>query len=113
MLLFFGAMLVFGAILFRMLLWNLADEVQDRGSYLVVRRGSVQEKVDLSNIIDVGTGEFANTRRLTLQLRTAGALGDRVVFVRQSPFRLNPFLSNPDMDELIRRIDRIRGQGRP
>lgn len=108
-----GIMLVGGLVLFRMLLWDLADEVQDCGSYLTIRRGSVQEGVELSNITDVRMSEFSNPRRLTLRLRTPGPFGDRIVFILKSSFRLNPFVRSAVAEDLIQRIDRIRVQARP
>ena len=102
-------MIVIGTIVFRMLLWNLADEVRDGGGFLVVRKGSVEERVPLSNIMNVSMSQFTNPRRLSLRLRTPGKFGDEVVFIpRQPVFQFNPFARNAIAESLIRRVDDAR-----
>lgn len=108
-----GIMLAIWFLACRVQVWNLADEVQDCGSYLMVRRGSVRARVELSDISYVSTRQYTNPRRVTLRLRTPGAFGDRIVFLLKSSFRLNPFVGNSAAEDLIQRIDRIRVQARP
>ena len=64
----------------------LADAVEDYGSYFLVRRGRVTEKIEMSNIRDV---EVVTSGRgaieLTFKLIRAGALGGEVAFVPKRP----------------------------
>jgi len=102
-------MLVFGFTLFRKLIWDLADEVEDFGDYLRVRRGSVEERVNLVDVMNVSMNQFSNPRRLSLRLRKPGAFGDEIVFIPQTQgLRLNPFARNPIAERLIQRVDRLR-----
>ena len=103
-------LVVFGAIMFRKLVWDLADEVRDGGDFLLVRRGKVEERLLLENVMNVSMSQFTNPRRLTLRLRTAGKLGDEVAFIPKSPLRLNPFARNPVAEKLIARVDRLRNK---
>ena len=106
-------MVVIGFVVMRMLIWNLADEVRDGGDYLLVRRGGKEERLPLSNVMNVGMSQFSNPRRLTLRLRKPGVLGDEVVFIPKSGFQLNPFARNKVAEDLIVRVDRLRNQARP
>jgi hypothetical protein len=103
-------MVVFGAIMFRKLVWDLADEVRDGGDYLLVRRGRIEERLPLEDVMNVSMSQFTNPRRLTLRLRTPGKLGDEVTFIPKSPFQLNPFARNPVAEKLIARVDRLRNK---
>ena len=62
-------MLVLGFTLFRKLIWDLADEVEDHGDWLRVRRGSVEERVNLVDVMNVSMNQFSNPRRLSLRSR--------------------------------------------
>lgn len=105
-------MLGIGVLLFRRLIWDLADEVEDFGDYLRVRRGSIEERVKLSDVMNVSMSQFTNPKRITLRLRKPGAFGDEIVFIPQAPmFRLNPFTRNAIAERLIRRVDQLRNEG--
>ncbi|MGN6113054.1 MAG: hypothetical protein ACTHOC_08620 [Luteimonas sp.] len=102
-------MAVFGVIFFRMLLWTLADEVRDGGNFLVVRKGSVEERIPLADIINVGLSQFVNPRRLSLRLRRPGKLGDEIVFLPKQPaLQFNPLARNAVAESLIKRVDAAR-----
>lgn len=101
-------MIAFGLVLFYKLVWDLADEVRDGGTFLLVRKGSVEERVALTSVINVDSSQFTNPRRITLRLQTAGKLGDQVVFIPKASFQWNPFARNPVAEALITRIDRLR-----
>lgn len=109
---FAAAMVVMGSVLFRKLIWGLADDVRDGGTFLLVRRSGVEERVPLANVMNVSMSQFSNPRRLTLRLRTPGRFGDEVTFIpKQPPFRLNPFARNAVAEKLIARVDAVRLQG--
>lgn len=103
------AMAVFGVFLFRRIVWDLADEVHDGGTYLLVRKGEVQVRVELRDIMNVSATQMSNPRRVTLKLRTPSELGDEIVFM---PVRrgMSPFARNAFVDELIVRVDAARSQ---
>jgi len=102
-------MMVFGFFLFHKMVWDLADEVRDGGSFLLVRKGSVKQRVLLANVMNVSMSQFSNPKRLTLRLRTPCEFGDEIVFIPRLPlFRLNPFARNAVAEDLIRRVDAVR-----
>ena len=106
-------MLMFGIVLFRKLVWDLADEVKDGGDFLIVRRGSIEDRVQLSNVINVSMSQLTNPKRLSLRLRTPGKFGDEIVFIPKLPaLQFNPFARNAIAENLIKRVDATRDAGR-
>ena len=104
------AMAPFGFFLFRKLLWDLADKVFDGGDHLVVEKSGQRERVELTNIQNVGWTTMVNPERVTLTLRRPISLGREIVFTPR--IRLNPlsmFSRSPIVDDLVARIDRTRG----
>jgi len=102
-------MLLAGTIMYKVLIWNLADEVRDGGNVLIVRKRSIEERVPLSEIINIGITQFTNPQRLTLRLRTPGKFGDEIVFMpKQSLIRIRPFARNKIAELLIKRVDAAR-----
>lgn len=106
-------MAAFGAILFRTLLWGLADDVRDGGSFLLVSKGGIEERVALATVINVDASRFVNPQRVTLRLRSPGRLGSEIAFIPKATFQFNPFARNQIAESLIVRADRARqGSGR-
>jgi hypothetical protein len=99
---------VFGFLLMKFLLWDLVDEVEDHGDYLVVRNRGEQERIPLSNITRVSGTMMVNPPRVTLRLAKAGKFGDQIVFTPVMRFRFNPFAKHPITEELSARVDRAR-----
>lgn len=91
----------FGFFLMKHLVWNLADEVYDCGDYLLVRNNGVEERLALSNVMNVSVATYVNPPRITLQLVEPGNLGPEIVFTPPVFFRINPFARNPIGDDLI------------
>jgi hypothetical protein len=89
-------------------IWSLADEVFDHGDHFVVRRGPVQEKIRLSEVVNVAFKRSQNSRRVVLKLARPGPFGDEVAFVPPLNFRWNPFAADPLEEALIRRVDAER-----
>lgn len=104
-------MMVFGFVLFKKFVWDLADEVEDHGDYLVVRKGSVEQRVALSAVMNVSMSFSSRPPRLTLRLRQPGAFGDEIVFIPKSQFQWNPFARNQIAESLMQRVDRLRNTG--
>lgn len=99
---------VFGVLLMRKLVWDLADSVDDCGSYLLVRKGRIQERVELSNVMNVSASTLQNPPRITLRLVTPGELGKEISFSPRARFSLNPFAPNPVAENLMERVHRLR-----
>ena len=107
-------MMALGYFLFRKRVWDLADEVRDGGSYLLVRKGSTEQRVQLADVMNVSMSRATSPQRLTLRLRTPGEVGDEIAFVpRMQAFQFNPFARNPIAENLIRRFDAARSERRP
>ena len=97
---------LYGIFLMKKLVFDLVDEVFDDGDALVVRNRDMEERIALSNVVNVSYSQFVNPPRVTLLLRDPGLFGERVSFC--APTRFNPFSSSPMIDDLIRRIDAKR-----
>jgi hypothetical protein len=95
-------------IIFRKLVWDLADEVYDGGDYLLVKSGGKEDRIPISNIMNVSSTLMVNPPRLTLRLVTPGKFGKEVTFSPARPFTLNPFARNEIAENLIERVDRAR-----
>jgi hypothetical protein len=105
-------MLVFGVLMFRKLLWSLADEVQDGGSYLLVRKGAIEKRISLADVLNVSMSQFTNPKRVTLRLRSPCEWGDEIAFIPKMPvFTFNPFARNAVAEDLMRRVDQARRGG--
>jgi hypothetical protein len=98
-------MLVMGAVLFRVFLWNLADSVHDHGSYLVAKRRGVEARIPFANIM---SAKSANPRYVTLLLVEESALGRQITFVPETPLTLNPFAKSEIAEQLDRRAHAAR-----
>jgi hypothetical protein len=101
-------MAAFGLVLMKKLVWDLVDEVHDGGDHLIIRKGGEQERVPLSNIMNVSASTNSNPPRVTLRLVKPGKFGPEVTFPPQAKFSLNPFAKNPIVEDLIVRVDRAR-----
>jgi hypothetical protein len=101
---FMAAFLYF---IMKKLIFDLVDEVLEDGDELVVRNRHQEERIALSNIMNVSYSSLVNPPRVTLSLRQpSSSFGDQISFC--PPLRFNPFSTNPIIDELIRRIDARR-----
>ena len=100
------AMALFGAFIMKKLVWDLADEVYDCGSYLLFRTSGIEQKVLLSEVVNLSHSQFSSPKRITLHLRAPGTLGSELTF--NPPMRLNPFSKSDLVSSLIHRIDKAR-----
>lgn len=100
-------------LVYRKMIHDLADEVKDGGSYLLVRRGSIEERVQLADIINVSMSQYTNPPRLSLRLAKPGKFGDEIVFMpTRQGLGFNPFARNPVFEDLMQRVDRARREQR-
>jgi len=104
---------IVGAIMFKLLLWNLADEAQDGGDYLLIRYRGITDRIALSNVMNVSASVLVNPPRITLRLIHPSALGSEVSFLPRMNFSLNPFGKNPIAEDLIVRAYEARGKRTP
>jgi hypothetical protein len=109
-----AVMLLFGVVLSRRFASNLVDEVRDGGGVLVVRKGNVEDRIPLTDIVNINFSEAGNPGRLSLRLRTPGKFGDVVDFLsRRRSSGFNPFGRNEVAEMLLQRIDAARQEGAP
>jgi|SRR5215475_4519239 len=100
-------MVLFGYFIMKKLVFDLVDEVWDDGSALVVRNSGQEDRVALSNIINISYSPLSNPPRVTLMLRQpSNCFGTEISF--SAPIRLIPFTKSPLVEDLIRRVDAAR-----
>jgi len=92
-------MAVVGYYVMKKLIFDLADEVSDAGDSLIVRFGSEQERIPLSEIINVNYSYMTSPARVTLTLRTPCRFGKEVTF--SPPRRFLPFAKSPIVADLL------------
>ena len=102
------AMALFGYVLMKKLIWDLADEVYDCGDFLLVRNRGDEERILLSNVMNVSATTLMNPPRITLRLVNPNKWGTEVSFSPATGFTLNPFARNQVNEDLIERVDRAR-----
>lgn len=101
---------VFGFVLMRKLVWDLVDEVCDYGDYLVVKNRGDEDRIVLSNIMNVSASTLTNPPRITLRLVHPSKFGNEIAFSPVTKFTLNPFAKNEIAGDLMVRVDRARSQ---
>lgn len=101
-------MTAFGFFLMKKVIWDLADEVEDHGDSLRVRKGGEEERIPLGNIMNVNASTNMSPQRITLRLVRPGRFGAEVAFIPAMQFSFNPFAKNPVAEDLIVRVDRAR-----
>jgi hypothetical protein len=99
-------MAAIGYFIMKKFVFDLADEVLDDGNSLVVRFGSDEERIPLSEIINISYTYMSNPSRVTLTLRTPGRFGKEVSF--SPPQQFIPFAKSPIVADLIERSDAAR-----
>jgi hypothetical protein len=102
-------MAIFGFFLMRKVAWDLADSVDDFGSYLLIRRKGKEVRVEFKDVKNVSVSTFVNPPRITLKLVKPTELGDEISFSPRVPISLNPFAKNLVGEALIERVYRAHG----
>lgn len=103
-----GVVAVFSFFLMKKLVWNLVDEVYDRGEFLLVKNRGEEDRVPLSNVMNVSASTMMNPPRVMLRLVKPGKFGDEIAFSPAAPLTLNPFAKNQVAEGLIVRVDNAR-----
>ena len=99
-------MAVFGYVIMKRLVFDLVDEVWDDGSALIVRNKGQDDRIALSNIMNVSYSPLINPPRVTLTLRQPSNFGTEISF--SAPVRFMPFTKSPVVEDLILRVDAAR-----
>jgi len=99
---------VVGFVIMRKFVWDLMDEVQDGGDYLLVRKGSEEQRIPLSNIMNVNITLHVNPQRITLRLVEPGRFGPEVSFTPLTRFGFFRLAKNPIAEDLIVRAYEAR-----
>lgn len=100
-------MTVIGYFIMKNLVFDLIDEVYDEGASLLFKNNGKTVRVNLTDIKNVSYSVMVNPPRVTISLRHKTEFGDELSF--SPPGSLIPFKKNPDITDLINRIDRARG----
>lgn len=103
-------MAVFGFFLMKKLVWDLVDEVYDCGDFLLVKNRREEDRVALSNIMNVNLSTFVNPPRITLRLVNPSKFGQEISFSPITGFSLNPFAKNQVAEDMIVRVDQARSR---
>jgi hypothetical protein len=99
----------FGYFFMRKMLWDLADEVFEDGDTLLVKQGDDQERIPLSNIMNVSVMN-SSPPRITLRLRNPSRFGNEIAFAAKRAFTFNPFAKNEVAENLILRVEQARSR---
>jgi hypothetical protein len=99
-------MLVIFYFVMRKLVFDLVDEVANLGDALLVKNGDRQDRIALSDVVNVNYSPLVSPPRVTLALRKASLFGKQVSFC--APIRFVPFATSPVIDDLIARVDAAR-----
>src|SRR5215470_3692441 len=98
-----AVMAVIGYVIMKKLVFDLVDEVWDDGAALIVRDKGREDRIALSNSMNVSYSPLMNPPRVTLMRRQPGNFGREITF--SAPIRFTPFAKSPVIEDLIRRVD--------
>jgi hypothetical protein len=103
-----AVMILVGYVIMKKVVFDLVDEVWDDGAALVVRDKGREDRIALSNIMNISYSPLINPPRVTLTLRQPSNFGSEITF--SAPVRFLPFAKSPLIEDLIRRVDAARRQ---
>lgn len=101
-------MSIIAFVIMKKLVFDLVDEVWDNGDELIVKNKGWEERVALTNIMNVSSSVMTNPRRITLTLRDPGRFGKEVTFTPISDGGFLPHMRSRVADELVERVDSLR-----
>jgi hypothetical protein len=102
-----ASMAVIGYLVMKKLVFDLIDEVYDEGDTLLFREKGKEVRVSLADIKNVSYSWRMSPPRITLSIRYMTELGDELTF--SPPASFIPLRKNRDIEELIDRIDKVKG----
>jgi len=103
-------MAVGGYFFMRAVLRDLVDDVYDCGSFLLVRKGRLEESIPLANIINVNFAINQRPARITLTLDKPGKFGKEISFAPPPKIYLIPYPRNEVVEDLIERAQMARSR---
>ena len=103
---FLSFMGLLGFIMFKKMVWDLADEVYDNVDSLIFRKGRVEQIVELKDIINIDYAHLNSPERVVIHTRKKGEIGNELAF--SLPMRFNLFKKSPYVRELIERVDKSK-----
>jgi len=80
------------------------------GDFLLVKNRGEEDRVTLSNVMNVSASTNMNPPQITLRLVKPGKFGTEIAFSPTAGFALNPFAKNQVAEDLIVRVDRARSK---
>ena len=96
---------IFAVALFKAFVWDLVDEVYDRGDALILRKGGLEQEVRLEDITNLDYSPNAPPSA-TVWTQKAGPLGSVITF--RLPATFNPFSTPKLIEDLQERIYQAR-----
>ena len=100
-------MVLIGYVIMKKFVFDLVDEVWDDGAALIVRDKGREDRIALSNIMNISYSPLINPPRVTPMLRQPSNFGTEITF--SAPVRFVPsFAKSPVIEDLIRRVDAAR-----
>lgn len=97
-----------GFFLIRRFTSDLADEVHDGGDYLRVQYRGEEDRVALSNVMNVDSSPNAKPPRVTLTLISPSRFGSEIAFIPAHEVTLNPFAKCKLAEDLMVRAHHAR-----
>jgi hypothetical protein len=101
-------MSVVGYFFMKVAYGELVDEVFDCGSYLLARKGGIEEHIPLQDIINVGFEVNQKPARIRLTLAKPCRLGNEVTFALPPRFYFSPIPRSEIAEDLIYRVHQAR-----
>ena len=98
-----AVMAVVFVVMFKRRMWNLADDVLDGGTYLLVRFGAREASINLSDITNVEAENRLGATTVRLRLALVLRVWHRGIVPREST-SCNPFAVNRIAEDLIGRV---------
>jgi hypothetical protein len=104
------AMAAFGYLFWKQNYRDLADEVDDCGDYLLVRKQGEEDTVPLSNITNVNfsVDRRGTNARITLTLDSPGRFGSQIAFKPPPHIYVSPSPRNEVAEDLLARAHKAR-----
>jgi len=97
-------LIVIGGIVFKIMIWPLADEVHDCGDHLRIRKGAQEDRISLKDILNV-SGNFSGIVTLLLDKETR--FGNEISFILSVKAAL-PLYSHKFVNELVSRVQQAK-----
>ena len=95
-------MAIFGYCIMKKLVFELVDEVIDGGSFLIIKNKGWEDRIELSNIMNISATQYINPSQVVLRLLQPCRFGSQIAFMPQFKFGLFP--RNEVVEDLMLRV---------